>query len=202
MDEEWSNNTIINNLKNPCLKAAADKVLSPSLNKTFNKLIQGVFGKNDKVNLILVEGETNGNLGKTQASQDGSIINVTTTLDPNVFVGASQEYIASTIIHEAFHGIRRVYYQNYLMDHFVMFNTSLLDLSASLKAAFPSLSDADATDLILKGILALDLSVNPINGEFSPAVVDQVIGHAGSTRSRIANTVQRFSTTSSGTPCN
>jgi hypothetical protein len=82
-----------------------------------------------------------------------------------------------------------------------MFTSYLPILITSLKHSYPLLADKDATDLMLKGILALDLSVNPKTGEFSSAIIDQVIGNSGSSRGRIYNTYQRFVTTSSGTPC-
>ena len=200
VDEEWSNNTIINNLKNPCLKAAADKALSPSLNKTYNKLIQDVFGKNDKVNLILVEGDLSqyGALGKTDPpSRSGGVISVTITLDPNLLAKTTQELIAATIIHESFHALDLEEKFHPTTEHFAMFTTFLKNLSTTLKQSFPNLSDDEAIDLILKGVLA-----NEANGDFSTEFTNAMISSANSTRERLVKTYLDFKTSTKGTRCN
>jgi hypothetical protein len=189
---------IQNQLTTPCLVNTANKVLNTSLNDTYNNLIQDVFGTSDKVNLILVEGNAKGGYGgTTRATTDGyGFINVTIVLDPSQFIDASQEFVASTIYHEAFHALTNYLSDNSYsqLDQHVALFTSYVDLlSQALQSAYPNLSFGDAKSLILKGALNIE-------DKLGTQLVDKIIGDFS--RSQIRQVESRYETMASGTACN
>jgi len=155
---------IQNQLVNPCLQNTANHVLDPSLVSNYNKIIQEIFNSNDNVNLILRDNVPLGSnvTGNTPLPViDGENLNVTIQLNANLLGNSSQEYIASTIYHEAFHALIHYFDSgnwffenstNVNEQHYMMFTTSLNRLISGLQSAFPSLSNLDAKCLILKGL--------------------------------------------------
>jgi hypothetical protein len=159
---------IENQLRDPCLKMVAKKVLDPAIASKYNTLIQDIFNKNDKVNLIIREGDAkdlqdpeyavaNG-WAEPPQSHDG-IVDVAIKLNLKNLAGASQEYVASTIYHESFHAIvnyfdRDKWFKNTATDdHIAIFGIYLDLIAEGLQKAYPNLSSREAQGLILKGML-------------------------------------------------
>ncbi len=199
---------IENLLKNPCLKMVAKKVLNPALASTFNNLIQDIFNKNDKVNLIIKEGSLTKDaaIGSTNpAAIENGIMSVTVTLDPTKLAQSSQERIASVIYHECFHAIVNSLSNNsYSGDeqHIVMFTNKLDLLAQALAAVYPAMSLGDAKGMILVGLIAKDGGMSPEGDKWPTPFVDKVLSYSHFTRSQIDIIFKRYETFhTSGTAC-
>ena len=153
---------IINELTDPCLKATSEIVLNESLEDEYNSIIQDAFNVSDEVNLIISDNtplEANvAGLTDIEESLFGDI-NVTIALNKVLLGSTTQELIAATIYHEAFHALLLFFdhdneFQPTPTDHHIdLFNGYVQALGNALCAAFPSLDSRDAKGLILKGIL-------------------------------------------------
>jgi hypothetical protein len=181
-------------------------VLDPNLASTYNDLIQDIFNKNDKVNLILVEGITPGaygSTGKAEIDQYGKI-NVTVTLDPDKdkIGNKTEEFAASTIIHEAFHAIVNYLSNNSVSgddQHVALFSNYLDLLAKGLRAAYPNMGYGDEKGLILKGLVAKETIDT---GKWPPSLIDKILDKSGYSREQVDNIKRRYESRSSGTPCN
>lgn len=203
---------IENQLKNPCLKVVADRVFNPAIASTYNKLIQDVFNKNDKVNLILREDPNldkefspkpgyvvYGHAGVIQ--KNGPLLNVLIRLNPSHLNDKlSQEFIGAVIYHETFHALIDYFDPNDKVyvpsdDHLAMF-TNYLDLLASgLQKAFPNITIRDAQGLILGNVLAYEKEYE--------SLLDKILVNKGFTRAALKTLDAKYKNGSvAGTSCN
>jgi hypothetical protein len=202
---------IENYLKDPCLKMVAKKVLDPAIASSYNKLIQDIFNKNDKVNLIIREGDAEDMKNDDKKSANGwtepveshnGIVDIiielnTEKLNSNV----SQEYIASTIYHEAFHAIVHYFDKDKWFfvntptdDHISIFYTYLDLIASGLQKAYPNLTLREAQGLILKGMM-------DYKKEWG-ALYDKILQKKNITEDQLRDIVRRHSSKISGTSCN
>jgi hypothetical protein len=202
---------IENQLKDPCLKAVAKKVLNPAIASSYNKLIQDIFNKSDKVNLIIREGDAEdmkipkkkGANGWTEPVEShNGIVDIiielnTEKLNSNV----SQEYIASTIYHEAFHAIVHYFDKDKWFfantptdDHIAIFYTYLDLIASGLQNAYPSLTLREAQGLVLKGMM-------DYKKEWG-VLYDKILQKKNITEDQLRDIVRRHSSKISGTFCN
>jgi hypothetical protein len=192
---------IENQLKDPCLKNTADKVLSQDLNNLFSNLIQETFNSNEKVNLLLKENDLSNENAHGSTSKvyyhNGKLF-VDITLDPKSFKGVSQEFIASTILHECFHAlIFFITFNNSNYSQHESLFTVYLDLVAnSLFEAFPNISLEEAKGLLLKGALALES-----RGIWSSSYLDEILNYSNFSRNQIEIIKHKHLTLISGTQC-
>ncbi len=194
---------IDNQLKNPCLKKVANKVLNPQVASTFNRLIHDIFSKDDKVNLILIDdiNPVLTKLGETDPPKEkNGILNITIHLNPGKLSVGSEELAASTIYHEAFHAIV-LYLDNENIfkysptEHHVAIFTNYLDLlGAGLNKAYPTLSPKDAKGLILKGMTVYAATWGEL--------YNKILARSGLKESEIKTIEDRYRTGISGTRCN
>jgi hypothetical protein len=201
---------IENQLKNPCLKIAANKVLNPATASKYNKLIQDIFNKNDKVNLILKEGtaediekkpELNNTYGWTEPIElHNGIVDVTIKLHPQNLSNTSQEFIAATVCHEAFHAIvhyfdRDEWFKNTpTEDHIAIFSTYLDLVAEGLQSAYPNLNSREAQGLILKGMLDYKKQWGEL--------FNIILKKKGFTEGQVDEIKKRYKNGISGTSCN
>lgn len=173
-----------------------DRVLSPNLASTYNDLIQDLFNSSEEVNWIIKEqSNISGSAQTDQPVENNGILNITTTLDPVDLANKSQEFIASTIYHEAFHAI--VFYftgSSYTpTEHHYYMMTSYLNLiSQGLQAAYPNITLTEAKGLILKEVF-----------NAKPSIRSEILNRMGLTEQQVTAIVTKFLTNAPGsTPCN
>lgn len=196
-DGNWKGiQCIQNQLSNPCLSRTANNVLGYGLASNYNTIIQNIFNKSDKVNLTLKDDRSLATTvgGETPVpTRDGELINITIYLNSNVLGNSSEQYIASTIYHEAFHAIihfldsDKWFYQTIASvneQHYMLFKTSLDRLATGLQAAFPSMSYSDAKGLMLKGLSGSGLS---------QAVKDRILLDSGLSANQISEISFKYS---------
>ena len=196
---------IENYLKDPCLKMVAKKVLDPTLASMLNRLIQDIFGKNDKVNLTLID-DLNPSLdalGKTdRPTNKNGVLNIVIHLNQSRLLSRSTEIAAATIYHEAFHALI-LYYDassNFTASehHILIFDTYLELLSNALRKAYPTLPPRDATGLILVG--ATTDGPGSIK-EKNPELAKEIITRKGFNEDELTIIFDRYKKNISGTPC-
>lgn len=202
---------IENYLKDPCLKMVAKKVLDPAIASKYNNLIQDIFNKNDKVNLIIREGDAEdmkndykkGANGWTEPVEShNGIVNIiielnTKKLNSNV----SQEYIASTIYHEAFHAIVHYFDKDkwfFLQstptdDHIAIFYNYLDLIASALQKAYPNLTLREAQGLLLKGMMKYEKDWD--------ALFNKILASKNFTKEQIDIIEKRYESNTSGTSC-
>ncbi|SKC78975.1 type III secretion system effector protein [Ohtaekwangia koreensis] len=201
---------IENLLKNPCLKMVAKKVLNPALASSYNKLIQDMFNKNDKVNLIIREGDAEdmkipekkmANGWTEPVESHNGIVDVIIELNTeNLNENDSQEYIASVIYHEAFHAIVHYFDKDKWFsentptdDHVAIFYTYLDLIASGLQKAYPNLTLREAQGLILKGMMAYEKQWGDL--------FNKILDKKNFTKEQIDTIVRRYENKTSGTSC-
>ncbi|MNE11552.1 hypothetical protein D3C80_1043160 [compost metagenome] len=104
--------SIINNVKNPCLKDMVDEVVNKDIAFKANETLKSIFGANEKINIIFnestdLESDVNGNAKPSRIVYDnqGKIaeIDIDINLNLNNLPSSSQEYIATVVVHESIH---------------------------------------------------------------------------------------------------
>jgi len=146
-------------LEDPCLKAGAQDFLSSATSASTQ--IFDLFGTGDLRSMHFEQGPvSNGNGGHdwsaTSTSSSGGIFETTIRLDNTKLVNTTKEFIASTIIHEAYHA----WYDmtdpanssndksHELMSQPAVFNQMVRDLMSM----FPGMSQATATSITWTGL--------------------------------------------------
>lgn len=152
-----------NNLQNPCFKAIADLMINNNLQNIVTNILQNTFGVGPKINLTFAESTTivdlNGNPVHAQTSSQydpvNKIMNVTTYIRLDQFdPAASQEFKASTLIHEIVHAyiFTDTSVLNGLTQHAYMLQNYIDGITGTLQSFFPSLSTQEAASLALGGL--------------------------------------------------
>jgi hypothetical protein len=96
---------ITNNIVNECLSSIVDKIINTKVSNQFSTQLKSVFGSSSKINLTFNEKTLSGITAgsKPTFNPDGSI-DCTISIDKSKFnSNVSEEFIASTIIHEISH---------------------------------------------------------------------------------------------------
>ncbi len=202
---------IENQLKDPCLRNVADKVLDPQLASKYNRLILDMFNKTDKVNLIIRESDAEdmkepkkkGANGWTEPVEShNGIVDIIIELNAEKLnSNVSQEYIASTIYHEAFHAIvhyfdkdKWFFLQNTPTDDHIAIFYNYLDLIASaLQKAYPNLTLREAQGLLLKGMMKYEKDWD--------ALFNKILARKNFTKEQIDIIEKRYESNTSGTSC-
>ncbi|MDB4924730.1 hypothetical protein [Mucilaginibacter sp.] len=158
---------IINDVKNPCLKKQVDFAISNNVKYTINQSMNSIFNDNTNFNLNFNDDLNNlidlGDDGETRptyidkSTQSGTnrtlinAMNLEITLNPSQIGNSSKEYIAATIIHEAFHAYLKSS-QTIVNDHLDMARNYISTMTADLLIMFPNLSPEDAKALSWGGL--------------------------------------------------
>ena len=180
---------IKNDVTNPCLSGVVSKFLQSS--HGINDIIQGVFSCNTDVNLVFSNADISGDDGQTQvehANPDKSIFDVNIIINNNQ-ADRSQEYIASTIIHEVLHA-----YMNYTgqplgndSQHLAMGN-NYVNLMRDYLQTMYGINSTNATILSLGGLEGYPWFSSLLNSR-------------NISSNQYWQTKQNFKNKTSGTPC-
>ncbi|WP_218331100.1 MULTISPECIES: hypothetical protein [Hydrotalea] len=95
---------IKNELKDPCLNTVANNLITSTFKNTVTDILQNIFNVNDKLNIYFQENTTREKEAWTQpGTLSNRILDEIVYVNPNLLHDASQEYIASLLIHEIIH---------------------------------------------------------------------------------------------------
>jgi hypothetical protein len=200
-------NNIINQLKDPCFKSLANKMINNNLQNIATNILQNTFGVSPKINLIFAESTTivdkSGNPVAAQTSPNynssTNVLDITTYIrldqfDPN----ASQEYKASILIHEIVHAY--IYANpsvlNGLTQHTYMLQNYINGISNSLQSFF-SILPKQAASLAIGG-LGDDIKGTPA---FNDALSKYGFNSDTQSADNYANFSQQFEYGTIGTKC-
>ena len=163
-----------NKIINPCLSSIVDKIINAKLGNDMTKKMFDIFGKSDKINLNFIQGITLSQPAEyTLDWKDFPVANYNITIDMTKLNDASDEYIASCVIHEIAHSlIRNEYsdvnsYNNLTQPgrHYQMLINYATLMKIFLKETF-NLNDNDAYALIFTGMSDLNKDVpNPFHNK-------------------------------------
>ena len=151
---------IVDSLQDTCLNNAFKSILfSTNQQNVIGNLINKTFGSNAQFNLTFVQSSllSNSQMANTppfslsiNAAGD-SIFTTHITLNGNILPNSSQEFIATTILHESLHAYFEfigLFPGSSLNQHMVMSQNYVNLLMASLQSVYP-ISDSDAKAIIL-----------------------------------------------------
>ncbi|KIA90863.1 hypothetical protein OC25_24080 [Pedobacter kyungheensis] len=151
---------ITDKIKNKCLDSVWIKV-KDTLNNKIAKILNNTFNTSDKINFKIVDGNIDGGYAaKTEVvtdkvNSDGiHVFDVKVTLNKNTLPSASQEFIATTMVHEIMHAYfdsQKTYYTQQFQQHRNMAENYIDDLKNAVQAIYSSLDDKAAYALILNG---------------------------------------------------
>lgn len=150
-------NDIINNINDPCLKKMVQNSLNNSLKNKVSTTVNSTFGSNYNLDLIFYDSNLgNIDMGITNASLSGDFCKIEITINTSLN-SSSQEYIAATIFHEAFHSMVIISQtpnnSNNTNSHEILAEpANFQKMVTALKEMFPNLSDTDAQYLTWGGL--------------------------------------------------
>lgn len=151
---------ITDRINNPCLKNVWDAIKSNTENK-ITDLLHSTFGQNHTINFKIVDGNIDGGgpaksaVTKNILSSTGErFFDVKVTLNKNTMPGYSQEYVATTIVHEIMHAYfneNRTFYNQQFQQHQAMAEGYVEHLKDAVTSLFPNMPDKAAYALVLNG---------------------------------------------------
>lgn len=157
--------------QNTCLEGVWLSIKGNLDNKIVN-LLHSTFGQNHSINFKIIDGNVNGGapaqsqVTKNSVSSSGErVFDVKVTLNKNTMPGYSQEFIASTIIHEIMHAYfnaNKIHYNQQFQQHQSMAEEYVESMKNVVKDIFPNSPDKSAYALILNGFN--DMFENNLNG--------------------------------------
>ncbi len=166
-----------------CLRNVVEHIMTSGAKNIITNTLNNIFAVSTKLNLTfqdsanLAPGADGNANARTRAIFSNGGINVTITLNQNYLVGASNEYIASTIVHEIIHAYLAVYptLLGNINEHLEMGENYVNQMSAAIIDFYPNLSKTVAYSLVLDG-----LATFYINGSFTPpGYWDQLVANYG-----------------------
>jgi hypothetical protein len=184
---------VYDSIANPCLHAMVNATMRANVNTQISSLIASVFGVSPQVNIYYfdvttlpsgVEGHTN----SFNLDVEGNI-NIRFDLNQNSLPNASQQYIATVIMHEAMHAYLMANGVPDFLQHEDIAKTYVTKMATSLQQMFPGINSSDATNLALGGLQTTDTFKNTIANDL------QLTGSFEATQ-------MAYSIGSSGTRCN
>ena len=158
---------IENKIENPCLSIIVNKIINVNLSNKLSKDILEIYGTSEKMNLYF--NERNNNEGNSPGNHKVSYF-ANGTANYNIYIdltkmkSASQEYIASVVIHEIAHAIIKSNITNSgnVESHYLMLQSYINDMKSFLQDTY-NLNDDEALSLIFEGIGNLDNNINDLN---------------------------------------
>lgn len=151
---------ITDKIKNKCLDSVWVKIRG-NLDDKITNILKNTFGTSDKINFKIVDGNIDGGYSaKTEVvidkvnSEGIHVFDVKVTLNKSTLPSASQEFIATTIVHEIMHAYfdsQKTYYTQQFQQHRDMAENYIDDLKNAVQAIYSSLDDKAAYALILNG---------------------------------------------------
>ncbi len=151
---------ITDKIKDKCLDSVWVKI-NGNLDSKIANILKNTFGTSDKINFKIVDGNIDGGYSaKTEVvidkvNSDGiHVFDVKVTLNKNTLPSASQEFIATTMVHEIMHAYfdsQKTYYTQQFQQHRNMAENYIDDLKNAVQSIYSSLDDKAAYALILNG---------------------------------------------------
>jgi hypothetical protein len=148
---------IINNINDPCLKKMVQNSLNNNLQNKVSTTVNSTFGSNFNLDLIFYDSNLGStDMGTTNSSISGDFCRIEITINTSL-TSSSQEYIAATIFHEAFHSMVIVSQTptnaNNANSHEILAQAvNFQKMVSALKEMFPNLSNNDAEYLTWGGL--------------------------------------------------
>jgi hypothetical protein len=167
--------TIVNNIKDPCLRKMVEQVIDNDITFTAQNSLSSIFKESPRMNLFFEESKSliDQNMANTIGRNTAGGMDVTITLNQNVLPGATQEYIAAVIVHEAVHAYLNSKGFNYNTDqHQMMLRDYLFVIAGYLTTTFQTPTQ-DAYALAFEGME--NVFVNELNN----ATRDKIIKELG-----------------------
>ncbi len=197
-EEPEANYEILNNCTNPCIYNSVNTAIDLNCKNKISNFLNGTFSNSQNFHLLFTDGAFTGTLATADAKTITAPINpssteIKTSIKFNItrLSGASKEYIAATILHEAIHAWIDYQYPipvENTEQHNLMASTNRFNLMViALMEMFPNLNQQDAIDLTWGGLYETILFNNLPSSE----------------RQRIVDTNENYRTriNGSGTPC-
>jgi hypothetical protein len=195
-NQTWISYDIIDSVKNPCLKAIVDSLGRQStLNSQVTNMLRNTFGSGNEVNINFKEAVLTGNYANADAITNGSQANLDVTFNTSQLSSGSKEYLAETAMHEIYHAYLYVN-PSVLINmsgHLYMAQNYVTSEVSALQQMFPTLSNHDATCLVIAGYG--DLQQN------NPSAFSSILSAYNLTVNDVANTNNNFKSGTSGTHC-
>lgn len=151
---------ITEKIKNECLNSVWTSLKSNLDNKIIN-LLHTTFGQNHSINFKIVDGNVNSGapaqtevIKNTVNSSGELFFDIKVTLNKNTMPGYSQEFVATTMVHEIMHGYfneNKIYYNQQFKQHQLMAEGYVESMKSAVKDLFPNLPDKSAYALVLNG---------------------------------------------------
>ncbi|RZL60466.1 MAG: hypothetical protein EOO93_13735 [Pedobacter sp.] len=154
-----NNGDVTNKIKDPCIGLVWG-LIEDNLDNKVTSILNTTFNTSDKINFTVKDGNISGGYpASTQVMNDYTEngqhhFDVKVTLNKNVLPFASQEYVATTIVHEIMHAYfdaNKIHYVQQLEQHRDMAEGYVEALKVSVKEIYPSILDKDAYALALNG---------------------------------------------------
>lgn len=148
--------SVYNKIENPCIREMVVRAVMENLDNKVTNIINQVFANSDILDLSFHEDATfaNTTLGEADVfRQNNGRLSVDIYLNINVLLGASQEMILATIIHEVLHGYLAYTRDPKLFnDHEEMAESYVNFMKSSLLSLMPNLPPTDAEALAWGGL--------------------------------------------------
>ena len=199
VEPEPAVDTIGEALTTPCYVSVFNTLTSSGLTNDLSNLITNTFGCNDTVNLTYLEapsvyGDSTAT-ASTKPNGGTGFLNLDITLSESQLAGASQEYIAETMFHEAIHAFLDATQgvTNPLNQHLQMIQSYVNVELAALTEIFPNLTPTNGECLIFGGMQ--DVVEN------NPAMFSSAIASYNLSQATITSINNQFKTGTLGTPC-
>jgi predicted SprT family Zn-dependent metalloprotease len=155
---------IENKIEDSCLSIIVNKIINDNLSNKLSKDILEIYGTSEKMNLYF--NERNNNEGNSPGNHKVSYF-ANGTANYNIYIdltkmrSASQEYIASVVIHEIAHAIIKSNIKNSgnVQSHYLMLQYYINDMKLFLQDTY-NVNNDEALSLIFEGIGNLDNNIN------------------------------------------
>jgi hypothetical protein len=151
--DEFEDPAVTNNITDPCLKNAVDRIISGSDLNPFSKFINGPFFREEYQSLTFNQYYNASENGIKDSGRQDERFNQVIELNLAALANASQEFIAATIYHEIIHAIFASQGIKPSAQHEIMASdTWRKTISDQLRLDFPNLSQEDADALAWDGL--------------------------------------------------
>ncbi|WP_293915806.1 MULTISPECIES: hypothetical protein [unclassified Sphingobacterium] len=190
-----------NYITNPCLKKVVDEIISNDIASLTNECLLEVFKQNDKVNLRFYETtglpDLTSGVAKTTYRSGSPYLDVNIELNVNTLPNASQEYIATTTLHESIHAYlyTKGYFNQAIGQHDVMWS-NYIDVMAGY------LNQNYGTDINEAQILATDGLYNTFGSKITEEVYTKLINKKPFPSDQRSALIEKYRLGQKGKKCN
>ncbi len=145
-------NDIKNEIQTPCLKGQVNNLITKNIGSDIVGRFNSLFGKNETRPFItFTERNAGMNAASARCNKTGPG-SYELWLNKDILPNASQEYLATVVIHEILHALM---YENGVaagLQHDAMLVAFITEMTFSVQGVFPNLSNNDARSMVLAGL--------------------------------------------------